>query len=175
MSDLPLPPHQLAPPVHIKRAQGFFDLEMFDDVQLELRAVPDIMPWSKQKKALLTFLHQEIADWSMMQSFARSLRHEFPDEEVWWVSEAYATRRSESVESAREILLDGLVKHNESAIIRYNLACYASLLKNPKECIDLLKEAVQRDQKYKVMALADEDLKPVHKALLQLGWGGGVD
>ena len=175
MSDFPLPPHQLAPPVHLKRAQGFFDLEMFEDVQVELRAVPDIMPWSKQKRALLTFLYQELADWSMMQSFSSSLRSDFPEEVEWWVSEAYATRRAKSVGEARQILLDGLVNHCESAIIRYNLACYASLLNSPGECLDLLKEAVHRDAKYKMMALEDEDLKPVHAALLQMGWGKNID
>ena len=173
--DLPLPPHQLTPKVHLRRAYGFFGLEMFEDVQIELRAVPDKMPWSKQKRSLLTFLHQELGDWHMMKSFAKSLRSEFPDEVDWWVSEAYATRRADSIEDARGILLDGLTLHGESAIIRYNLACYASLLNSPGECLDLLKEAVRRDEKYKKIALGDEDLKAVHQALMQMGWGKETD
>lgn len=173
--DLPLPPHQLTPKVHLRRAYGFFGLEMFEDVQIELRAVPDKMPWSKQKRSLLTFLHQELGEWDMMKSFAKSLRSEFPDEVDWWVSEAYATRRADSIEDARGILLDGLTLHGESAIIRYNLACYASLLNCPGECLDFLKEAVRRDEKYKKIALGDEDLKAVHQALMQMGWGKETD
>ena len=173
--DLTLPPHQLTPKVHLRRAYGFFGLEMFEDVQIELRAVPDKMPWSKQKRSLLTFLHQELGEWHMMKSFAKSLRSEFPDEVDWWVSEAFATRRADSIEDARGILLDGLTLHGESAIIRYNLACYASLLNSPGECLDLLKEAVRRDEKYKKIALGDEDLKAVHQALMQMGWGEETD
>ena len=37
----------------------------------------------------------------------RELRFLYPDEEDWWVSDAFATRRSESIEEARKILLDG--------------------------------------------------------------------
>jgi hypothetical protein len=37
--------------------------------------------------------------------------------------------------------------------------------------LDFLKEAVRGDEKYKLMALEDEDLKDVREALLKLGWG----
>jgi len=170
MSDSTRPPHQLSPQVHLDRARGYFELEMFQEVEIELRAVHDQSPWSKQKRAMLTFLHQERKQWDMMRGFAKSLRLEFPDEEDWWVSEAYATRRAETLDEARKVLLEGLTIHYESAIIRYNLACYACLLGSPGESMDFLKEAVHRDEKYKTLALEDEDLELVREALIQLGW-----
>ena len=106
-----------------------------------------------------------------MRTLSRELRYLYPDEEDWWVSDAFATRRSESIEDAREILLDGLAVHYESAIIRYNLSCYACLLGYPGECLDFLKEAARRDEKYKEMAMEDEDLEAVREALQQMGWG----
>jgi hypothetical protein len=45
------------------------------------------------------------------------------------------------------------------------------VLNNPGECLDFLKEAVRRDEKFKLMALEDEDLADVREALVQLGWG----
>ena len=75
-----------------------------------------------------------------------------------------------SIDEARKILLDGLVIHYESALIRYNLACYACVLGHPGECLDFLKEAARRDQKYKLMALEDDDLKDVREALKSMGW-----
>ena len=36
--------------------------------------------------------------------------------------------------------------------------------------MDFLKEAVNRDEKYKTLALEDEDLELVREALIQLGW-----
>lgn len=170
MSDLTGPPHQLSAQVHLDRARGYFELEMFQEVEIELRAVNDQSPWSKQKRAILTFLHQELEQWGLMQGFAKSLRLEFPDEEGWWVSEAYATRRADSLDKARKVLLEGLTVHYESAIIRYNLACYACLLGSLGECVDFLKEAVHRNAKYKTLALEDEDLEMVHEVLIKLGW-----
>ncbi|HCY57744.1 MAG TPA: hypothetical protein DHU78_02675 [Opitutae bacterium] len=170
MSDSTRPPHQLSPQVHLDRARGYFELEMFQEVEIELRAIDDQSPWSKQKREMLIFLHQERMQWELMQGFAKSLRLEFPDEEGWWVSEAYATRRAENLDKARKVLLEGLTIHYESAIIRYNLACYACLLGNLGKSLDLLKEAGQRDEKYKTLALEDEDLELVHEDLIKLGW-----
>jgi hypothetical protein len=61
--------------------------------------------------------------------------------------------------------------HYEDGLIRFNLACYACVLKSLSECLDFLKEAVKRDEKFKLMALEDDDLVDVRKALLKLGWG----
>ena len=154
MSDSTRPPPQLSPQVHMDRARGYFELEMFQAVEIELRAVDDQSPWSKQKREMLIFLHQERMQWELMQGFAKSLRLEFPDEDGLLVSEAYATRRAENLDNAIKVLLEGLTIHYESAIIRYNLACYACLLGSPGECMDFLKEAVHRDEKYKTLALS---------------------
>ena len=61
--------------------------------------------------------------------------------------------------------------HYDDGLIRYNLACYACVLKSPRECIDFLNEAVKRDEKFKLLALEDDDLIDVREALLKLGWG----
>lgn len=170
MSDLP--PHILSPATHLRRASGYFDLEMYQEADRELRALPDEEPWLKKKKVFQVAIRQDLKDWVNMRTLSRELCYLYPNEEDWWVSDAFATRRSESIEDARKILLDGLAVHYESAIIRYNLACYACLLGHPGECLDFLKEAVRRDEKYKAMAMEDEDLEAVREALQQMGWGG---
>lgn len=169
--DQDLPLHILKPEKHLERAQGYFALEMFEESMRELRALPDEHPWSKDGRALLVAIHKEKSDWKCMREVARGLRLEFPYDLSWWIADAYATRRDVSVGDARKILLDGLILHYESSIIRYNLACYACVQKNFDECIDFLKEAVRRDEKYKLMALEDKDLRPVKKALMNMGWG----
>ena len=161
-----LPPHLLAPKVHWARASGYFALEMFDEAERELRALPREEPWDKNARMLLLGIRQEQGNWELVQEIARGLRLEFPAEADWWVSDAFATRRCESIESAREILLEGLVLHEDSAIIRYNLSCYACVLENLCECMKFLKEAVAEDEKYKLMALEDEDLKGVRPDLI---------
>ena len=165
-----LPPHILAPKVHWERASGYFALEMYEEAERELRALPKEEPWSKNAKILLLGIRQEQENWALMQKIAADLRRESPSEGDWWISEAFATRRCDSIEAAREILLEGLGIHPGNALIRYNLACYACLLNSPDECLNLLKEAVKMDENFKAMALEDEDLEQVRDALIEWGW-----
>lgn len=166
-----LPPHLLSPKVHWERASGYFALEMYEEAKREIRALPAEEPWGKQARILTLGIYQEKEEWMEMREVANGLRREFPEEEDWWISDAYATRRCESIEAARELLIEGLARHLDSAMIRYNLACYACVLDSPGECMDFLKEAVERDEKYKLLAVEDEDLSEVREALLKMGWG----
>ena len=166
-----LPPHLLAPKVHWQRATGYFALDMYTEAERELRALPGKEPWDKKVRMLLLGIRHEQKNWDFAQEIARGLRLEFPDEVDWWISEAYATRRCDSIERAREILLKGLTIHEDSSIIRYNLACYACVLLDFQECMSYLTEAVKRDEKYRLMAVDDDDLKGVREDLIELGWG----
>ena len=166
-----LPPHILKPEVHWQRAQGYLAMEMYQDALRELRALPIEEPWEKRGKVFLLTIHQDMANWEDSQKVARGLRYEFPEEVDWWIADAYATRRHESIIEAQSILSEGLTLHYEDGLIRFNLACYACVLKSLSECLDFLKEAVKRDEKFKLMALEDDDLIDVRKALLKLGWG----
>lgn len=166
-----VPPHILKPELHWERASGYLALEMYEEAERELRALPAEEPWLKNARILKLGISQEKEDWVVMAEIARGLRQEFPEQADWWISDAYATRRCESIEKARNILLEGLTVHYDSALIRYNLACYACILHRPGECLDFLKEAVKREGKFKIMALEDEDLKDVREALIKLGWG----
>lgn len=168
------PPHILSPKVHWERARGYFQLHMYSEAESELVAIPDENPWTKKKRTLSMRIRQEVEDWHEMMEIARGLRLEYPEEEEFWVCDAYATRRADSIEKARNILLDALLVKNNSGIIRYNLACYACQLNSPGECLDFLKEAVRRDAKYRLMAIEDEDLEPVREALLKMGWGRAI-
>jgi len=161
----------LMPKVHWSRAIGYLKLRMLEQAENELNFLPDEMPWTKNRRSLLVEIFMVRKDWLEMKKNAHSLKMEFPTDVEWWIADAYATRRCESIEKAREILLDGLVHHYENAMIRFNLACYACKLGSHGECLDFLKEAVKRDQRYKLMAMEDEDLEDVREALQNLGWG----
>lgn len=164
----------LQPKVHWSRAIGYLKLEMFEQAREELGALPEELPWSKQKRSMEVEICQAQERWKEMKLLTLGLRMEFPGDVGWWIADAYATRRSKSVEEAREILLEGLVHHYDDATIRFNLACYACQLGSLGECMDLLKEAVKRDERFKALAMEDEDLKEVWDALRNLGWGDVV-
>ena len=46
-----MPPHILSPKTHLKRAGGYFDLEMFEEADRELRAIPEEEPLAKEEKS----------------------------------------------------------------------------------------------------------------------------
>lgn len=169
--DSELPAHILHPRVHWSRAIGYLKLEMFEQAETELQAFPNEPCWDKRRRTILVQIWQSRENWEEMRKFAHGLRIEFPENVDWWIADAYATRRTHTIEEAREILLEGLVHHYENATIRFNLACYACKLGSKGECLDFLKEAAKRDERYKLMAMEDEDLEDVHAALLKLGWG----
>jgi hypothetical protein len=74
---------------------------------------------------------------------------------------AYAPRRTESIEKAREILLTALGAHPEEPTIHYNLACYECQLGNLSAAKEHLMKATKADQKFKLMTLEDPDLEPL--------------
>ena len=167
-------PHQLEPKVHWSRVTGYMQLGIIEEALIELAMLPDDDQWGKKKRAMWLEIFQQQKKWQEMAEVAHGLRMEFPEDVQWWIADAFATRRSQSIEQAREILLEGLVCHYEDATIRFNLACYACQLGSLGECMDFLKEAVKRDKRFKVMAMEDEDLKDVRDALRQMGWGDVV-
>ena len=174
MKDEEMRLQQLKPKVHWSRANGYFELGMLKEAEVELGGLPEELPWGKRRRMLLLNIRQSLKRWEDMRDLAHGLRMEFPEDSEWWIADAYATRRLESIEVARKILLEGLVHHYDDATIRYNLACYACQLGSPGECMDFLKEAVKREPKFKQLALEDEDLLEVRQALLNLGWGDVV-
>jgi hypothetical protein len=62
--------------------------------------------------------------WVLTQTVAKVLALRDPDEPQWTVSWAYATRRVDSLEAARLILVNAVERQPNVAIFHYNLACY---------------------------------------------------
>jgi predicted Zn-dependent protease len=96
-----------------------------------------------------------------MREIAKRLAQFQPNDIQWTVSFAYATRRAESVETAKEILLNAEPKFPKEAVIPYNLACYECQLGNVESAKNYLKKAFQIDSNWRLTALDDSDLQPL--------------
>jgi len=96
-----------------------------------------------------------------MREVAKRLAEFQPNDVQWTVSFAYATRRAESVEAARTILLNAEPKFPKEAVIPYNLACYECQLGNLETAKNYLKQAFKIDSSWRVAALHDPDLQPL--------------
>jgi Flp pilus assembly protein TadD len=84
-----------------------------------------------------------------------------PQTAGWWISLAYAVRRTESVEKAEAILLRARKMHPQVAMIAFNLACYASVTVRMEEAKARLRQAIALDKEVRKLAIEDEDLKPL--------------
>tara|TARA_Y100000588_G_scaffold386538_2_gene482337 strand:- start:1357 stop:2028 length:672 start_codon:yes stop_codon:yes gene_type:complete len=156
--------------VRMQRANGFRILEMYDEAEEELSKIASEDRLGRDVLTMNLAVRQDAEDWTSMLKTARILRHQYPDASEWWIAEAYALRRSESMETAREVLLDAEKRHSDDPCIKYNLACYSCCNGDVKTALRYLLAAVELDDKYKHLALADEDLIDMRDVLLKLGF-----
>jgi len=96
-----------------------------------------------------------------MQEISGRLTDLLPEEIQWVISLAYATRRVDGLNAARNILINSLPKFPQESIIYYNLACYECQSNRIDSAKQYLKQAFRLDSNWRLEALEDEDLKPL--------------
>lgn len=142
-------------------AQGFAELGLYEEAGDELASLdPDLT----EVKVLRCDLLARQSRWEEMQGLAEGLARTEPGQPQWWISWAYAARRTESLAAARRVLLESRRHHPDNAIIVYNLACYASVEGDHGAARELLDEATRLDPVCEKMAAKDEDLAPLFAA-----------
>jgi Flp pilus assembly protein TadD len=83
--------------------------------------------------------------WDMAAAVSSHLVKVDPETAGWWISLAYALRRTESVEKAEAILLRAQAIHPKVAMITFTLACYASVAGRMVEAKEHLRHAIELD------------------------------
>jgi Flp pilus assembly protein TadD len=142
---------------------------MFDDAAL---ALEEITPEDKTRTEVLgarVVLYIAAKKWDMAAAVASHLVKVEPENEAWWISLAYAVRRTESVEKAEAILLREQAIHPKVAMIAFSLACNASVTGRMEEAKKRLQRAIRLDKDIRGLALDDDDLKPLWD------WIGGLE
>jgi Tfp pilus assembly protein PilF len=71
------------------------------------------------------------------------------------ISLAYATRRADSIQAAKEVLLNAESKFPKEAALKYNLACYFCQTGDIKMAKDYFKKAFEIDSTWRLQALDD--------------------
>jgi predicted Zn-dependent protease len=152
---------------HIQRGDGFLDLKMIDRAREELEQVGK---FDRRCDAYIeAALRLAMADsrWNDAAQFARTLIDRRPNEPAFLVQLAYAVRRGESIEAARDILLDAGKRFPKVAVIPFNLACYECQLGHADAAMSFLQKAFKLDASCREQALEDDDLKPIWDKLGQ--------
>lgn len=147
---------------HLNAAEGYASLGMFaeadaelNEVALEIRRLPEYLG-----VRLSCFV--ALKAWGEAGAVARTLSEMQPNEAQWFISLAYATRRAQSIEAARAILLEASIRFPKEPIIPYNLACYDCQLGDLAAARVFFRAALKMEPKtIWRMAQEDDDLKPL--------------
>jgi hypothetical protein len=137
---------------HWQAAVGYVELGMFQDANDQLEKIDPFNRAAPEVLAVRIAIYHGLKKWDLMREIAKRLADFQPHDVQWLISYAYATRSVESLNAAKEILLEAESKFPKEGIIKYNLACYSSQLQE----IDL---------NWRKAALEDEDLKPLWDSL----------
>ena len=144
---------------HVLASSGYLELGMLDDAAMVLE---EIAPEDKTRNEVLgarVGIYMAAKKWNMAAAVASHLVKVDPGTAGWWISLAYALRRTESVEKAEAILLRAQTIHPKVAMIAFNLAYYASVTGRMKEAKKRLRDAIALDKDIRRLAIEDEDLK----------------
>jgi predicted Zn-dependent protease len=96
-----------------------------------------------------------------MQEITKRLAELQPDDIQWTISLAYATRQSNSIQAAKDVLLNAEPKFPKEPAIKYNLACYFCQTGDIKTAKKYLKKVFEIDSNWRLAALEDADLEPI--------------
>jgi tetratricopeptide (TPR) repeat protein len=148
----------------LSHARGYLELGMLREAEAELDAIDPADADHADARALRVALVHELQDWPRLQQIARNLVARQPEEPGWWVSLAFATRRCDSLERAREILLEAEQHHPAEAVIHFNLGCYAAQLGALDEARDRVMRSIALSEDFRAIARLDPDLAPLRAA-----------
>ena len=138
---------------------------MFLEADTELDRIDPFNRAAPEVLALRIAIYLGLEKWELMQEIAKRLAEFQPNDIQWTISLAYATRRANSIQAAKEVLLNAEPKFPKEPAIKYNLACYFCQTGDLPNAKNYLKEAFKIDLNWRMAALEDEDLKPLWESL----------
>lgn len=118
---------------HLQAAQGYIELGMFVEASDELEC---IAPEDRGHPSILVYryaIYSQMHKWELAEVVARHLVKVWPEDPTSWSNWAYSTRRCQSIQEARVILLNAEKLHPKDAMIQFNLGCYACQLGDMEE------------------------------------------
>jgi tetratricopeptide (TPR) repeat protein len=146
---------------YLTAAEGYVALSMWQDANAELEEINPEYRHLPEVLEVRLKIYRALEKWELMQTVARKLTQYDPDYGQWILSLAYATRRAESIEAAKMILLEAVERMPKAAVFQYNLACYECQLGEVEVANSRLKHAFKLDPTLRLTALDDPDLEAI--------------
>ena len=143
---------------HLNYANGYRQLGMFADAHEELSKIPEELQHSKEVLVTDLAISSDAKSWERVAKLSSQLVAEYPEEVEWWIQWAYAVRRTDSLDEAKEILKNALVSFPVEPCLHYNMGCYACVEGEINQAKDWILQAIALEGDYRLMAMEDEDL-----------------
>jgi Tfp pilus assembly protein PilF len=156
----------MTPQRRLSHARGFLELGLIAEAAGELAQIPAPHHKELEVVAVRLAILQEQKDWPALRDLAAHLVGRAPGEAAGWVTWAYATRRADSLEAAKEILLAAERHHPDEPTIQFNLGCYACQRGDLESARRRVDRAIALDPKFKEAAATDPDLAPLRQRRL---------
>ncbi len=145
----------------LEAAEGYLVLDMPGEAEAELDSLSEAARRLPAGLAMRLMLHQQRKQWAPMRDIACHLTSVHPEDAQWWISWAYAARRTESLTSALGILERARALHGAEAFIHFNLACYFAQLRRLPAARAALRQAIRLNAACRQMAREEPDLAPL--------------
>jgi tetratricopeptide (TPR) repeat protein len=150
---------------HWQSAAGYVELGMFLEADTELDKIDPFNRAAPEVLATRLAIYRGLQKWELMREIAKRLADFQPNDIQWTISLAYAIRRADSIQAAKEVLLKAEPKFPKEAAIKYNLARYFCQTGDIKSAKTYLKKAFEIDSNWRVTALDDADLQPIRDSI----------
>lgn len=147
--------------MHLRTAEGYFELGMIDEATEELNQIParfqsNVDVSSLRLQLLISSGNYERGEW-----VARGLVFKQPERAFPWLGWAFCARRAISLEAAEQILEMAHTVHPENGIIVFNMACYASAAGRLSDARQLFNRATELESAAKDWILQDDSLRAI--------------
>lgn len=150
----------------LEYASGYLGLGMLAAAEKELDLIEGEAAESRAVLRLRVELYHETKHWKRLAKAGAALARVAADDEQGWISWAYALRELNRVDEAQDVLRRAEPRHGKaSAVLHYNLACYACLLGDRDEAKRRLALACEMDAEFRESAREDPDLEAMRDEL----------
>jgi len=151
---------------HLRAAQGYAELEMFDEALIELRKLPESESTAEQVLQLRLLVLMRKHAWSEALSVCELLREQNPLMTTGYIHGAFCLHETGRTADAKAMLMAGPPSLLQEPTYFYNLGCYDAVLGNVEQALKHLEMSFRMDRRFREIARQDPDLKAV-SALLE--------
>lgn len=145
--------------------QGYLELGMFEDALSELASIEAECGPRFEVLALRMMVLRAQKRWREMHAVCSVLKQTRPEHAESWIWLADATRHSQSLGAAREILREAETMFPTNPHVKFQLGCYHCQLGELEPAMRYVQEAVALDRRWLRVALSDSDVEPLWEVL----------